>query len=548
MGKWTRRAFIGAGALAGGGFVLGVTGASFAPSRHSVRSDDAEAHRRAQHLDPRDARQHRHRAGAALRDGPGRADGAGDDGGRRNGRRLESRARQGGAGARRLRQRLHRRAFIDTCPDRSSAASTTAPIVSRAWRACRSPAARSSVRSTGQYGMRVAGAAARKCWSPRRPQQFGVSASECTVANSRVTHAASGPLRDLSASSRGPRRSNRCPSHPALKDPNAYTLRRTSRPRLDMRSKVDGSAIYGIDFTMPGMLHAAVEIAPVFGGKLVSVDTAAGREDAGRQACRASSKRPSRSSPTPTGRRARRWRRSSRSSMMPGTARCRARRSSRRSTRRSAPPPEMPAGAHGGEGRLPRAVSSARDDGADGVHGAGDRRSRGGVGRHAGSAERAQHRGESAGYQRRPRCSSRTSRSAAASDGSSPYLRLRRHHRAHRQGDVAGAGEVDLEPRDRHAARLLPAGGDGALCRRARRHRRAGRGVVLLRGRRRRRIDVHAVCHRREERRRHATPSTMCAPGHGDRCSIRNTASSRNRSSTRWRTPRRRTRSSSGAT
>ena len=41
-----------------------------------------------------------------------------------------------------------------------------------------------------------------------------------------------------------------------------------------MRSKVDGSAIYGIDFTMPGLLHAAVEIAPVFGGKLVSVDTA----------------------------------------------------------------------------------------------------------------------------------------------------------------------------------------------------------------------------------------------------------------------------------
>ena len=42
-----------------------------------------------------------------------------------------------------------------------------------------------------------------------------------------------------------------------------------------MRSKVDGSAIYGVDFTMPGLLHAAVEIAPVFGGKLASVDTAA---------------------------------------------------------------------------------------------------------------------------------------------------------------------------------------------------------------------------------------------------------------------------------
>jgi isoquinoline 1-oxidoreductase beta subunit len=64
------------------------------------------------------------------------------------------------------------------------------------------------------------------------------------------------------------------PSRPTLKDPKTYTLRRTSRQRLDLRSKVDGSAIYGIDFKLPGMLYAAVEIAPVFGGKLVSVDTA----------------------------------------------------------------------------------------------------------------------------------------------------------------------------------------------------------------------------------------------------------------------------------
>jgi isoquinoline 1-oxidoreductase beta subunit len=35
---------------------------------------------------------------------------------------------------------------------------------------------------------------------------------------------------------------------------------------------VNGSAIYGIDFTMPGMLYAAIEIAPVYGGRLISVD------------------------------------------------------------------------------------------------------------------------------------------------------------------------------------------------------------------------------------------------------------------------------------
>ena len=46
MGKWTRRAFIGTGTLVGGGLVLGVAGVVFAPSRHSVVSDDAARHGR----------------------------------------------------------------------------------------------------------------------------------------------------------------------------------------------------------------------------------------------------------------------------------------------------------------------------------------------------------------------------------------------------------------------------------------------------------------------------------------------------------------------
>ncbi len=41
MGKWTRRAFIGTGALVGGGLVMGVAGVVFSPSRHSVVSGDA---------------------------------------------------------------------------------------------------------------------------------------------------------------------------------------------------------------------------------------------------------------------------------------------------------------------------------------------------------------------------------------------------------------------------------------------------------------------------------------------------------------------------
>ena len=41
MKKWTRRAFIGAGTVAGGGFLLGVAGFTLAPGRHSVVLADA---------------------------------------------------------------------------------------------------------------------------------------------------------------------------------------------------------------------------------------------------------------------------------------------------------------------------------------------------------------------------------------------------------------------------------------------------------------------------------------------------------------------------
>ena len=41
MKKWTRRAFIGAGTVAGGGFLLGVAGFTFAPGRHTLVSADA---------------------------------------------------------------------------------------------------------------------------------------------------------------------------------------------------------------------------------------------------------------------------------------------------------------------------------------------------------------------------------------------------------------------------------------------------------------------------------------------------------------------------
>ena len=63
------------------------------------------------------------------------------------------------------------------------------------------------------------------------------------------------------------------PVHPQLKSRDQYTIVGKAIPRIDIPSKVDGSAKYGIDVDVPGMLYATIAAAPVFGAKLGSVDT-----------------------------------------------------------------------------------------------------------------------------------------------------------------------------------------------------------------------------------------------------------------------------------
>jgi isoquinoline 1-oxidoreductase beta subunit len=137
-----------------------------------------------------------------------------------------------------------------------------------------------AVRGTGEYGMRVAGAAAKEMLLAAAAQQWGLRASECVAKASRVTHAASGRSATFGELARSAATQS-VPTSPALKNPASFTIRRTSPRRLDIPSKVDGSAQYAIDFATPGMLYAALEIAPVHGGKLVSVDTAPAEAMAG---------------------------------------------------------------------------------------------------------------------------------------------------------------------------------------------------------------------------------------------------------------------------
>ncbi|MEP6963498.1 MAG: molybdopterin cofactor-binding domain-containing protein, partial [Acidobacteriota bacterium] len=62
------------------------------------------------------------------------------------------------------------------------------------------------------------------------------------------------------------------PANPTLKTAAQYKLIGTSPKRLDTPMKVTGTAPFGMDYRMPGMLYAAIERCPVFEGKVKTFD------------------------------------------------------------------------------------------------------------------------------------------------------------------------------------------------------------------------------------------------------------------------------------
>ncbi len=62
------------------------------------------------------------------------------------------------------------------------------------------------------------------------------------------------------------------PEKVAIKDPKDFTIVGKRTKRLDTPMKVNGSAQFGIDVKLPGMVYAALEQCPVIGGKVKSYD------------------------------------------------------------------------------------------------------------------------------------------------------------------------------------------------------------------------------------------------------------------------------------
>ncbi|QOY96614.1 xanthine dehydrogenase family protein molybdopterin-binding subunit [Massilia sp. UMI-21] len=62
-----------------------------------------------------------------------------------------------------------------------------------------------------------------------------------------------------------------------LKEPGEFRLIGKPLPRLDSASKVNGAARFGIDARVPGMVYAAVKMAPVPGARMTGFDAGAAR-------------------------------------------------------------------------------------------------------------------------------------------------------------------------------------------------------------------------------------------------------------------------------
>ena len=129
-----------------------------------------------------------------------------------------------------------------------------------------------AIRESQEY-VRKGGAVAREMLLQAAANQWSVPVSELAVAKGVITHKASnrsttyGKVAEAAAKLEPP-------TDVKLKDPKDWTIIGKPLKRLDTADKVTGKQKYSIDFTMPGMLCAAMKECPVFGGKIKSFDAA----------------------------------------------------------------------------------------------------------------------------------------------------------------------------------------------------------------------------------------------------------------------------------
>ena len=134
-----------------------------------------------------------------------------------------------------------------------------------------------SIRVTGSLGMRVAGASTRQMLRKAAASAWQVPLKDITTDNSHLVHTPSS-RREPYASFVNEVAKMTPSQTPEFKKAEDYKIVGKFVPRLDIPSKVDGSAQFALDIRRPGMLYATVIRAPVFGATIVSIDDQAARK------------------------------------------------------------------------------------------------------------------------------------------------------------------------------------------------------------------------------------------------------------------------------
>ncbi|NOS92339.1 MAG: xanthine dehydrogenase family protein molybdopterin-binding subunit [Cyclobacteriaceae bacterium] len=128
----------------------------------------------------------------------------------------------------------------------------------------------STIRGSYKKLLRL-GASAREMLIETAANKWGVSKSECYAENGSVIHRASGKKFHYGELVTEAAKLE-APKDVALKNPKDYKLIRKPLPRQDTPMKVNGKAVFGLDFKLPGMLYAVVERSPRFQGKVIKWD------------------------------------------------------------------------------------------------------------------------------------------------------------------------------------------------------------------------------------------------------------------------------------
>ena len=121
--------------------------------------------------------------------------------------------------------------------------------------------------------MRQMGAAGKQMLIAAAAQQWNIPENECYASHGRVYHRSTdrslgyGELANAAARVPVPELSSL-----KLKEQKDYKIIGQWTPGVDVPKIVTGQPMFGMDFTMPGMLYASYQKCPVFGGKVVSAN------------------------------------------------------------------------------------------------------------------------------------------------------------------------------------------------------------------------------------------------------------------------------------